>query len=215
MRLERRLRIGDLALERGDHGVAQLTGALEVTVARRSLKLALGVIDAALEILHVVDGVLLVQPAGLLHVQLLLDLGDFLAQGLQALLRSVVGLLHEGLLLDLHLGELTGDGVDFHRHGIKLHAQAACGLVHQVDGLIGQEAVGDVAIRKVRRRHQGAVRDVHAVEDLVLLLKAAQNRDGVLHGRLADHNLLETTGQRRVLLDVLAILVQRGSANGM
>ena len=55
-------------------------------------------------------------------------------------------LLHEGLLLDLHLGELAVDGVDVGGHGVELHAQAAGGLVHEVDGLVGQEAVGDVAV---------------------------------------------------------------------
>ena len=54
---------------------------------------------------------------------------------------------------------------------------------------------------------------MHAVEDLVLLLEATQNRDGVLDGRLAHHNGLETTGKRRVLLDVLAIFIERGRAD--
>ena len=54
---------------------------------------------------------------------------------------------------------------------------------------------------------------MHAVEDLVLLLEATQDRDGVLDGRLAHHNGLETTGERRVLLDVLAVLVERGRAD--
>ena len=56
---------------------------------------------------------------------------------------------------------------------------------------------------------------MHAVEDLVLLLEATQNRDGVLDGRLAHHNGLETTGERRVLLDVLTVLVERGRADRM
>ena len=54
---------------------------------------------------------------------------------------------------------------------------------------------------------------MHAVEDLVLLLEATQDRDGVLDGRLAHHNGLETTRERRVLLDVLAVLVKRGRAD--
>ena len=54
---------------------------------------------------------------------------------------------------------------------------------------------------------------MHAVEDLVLLLEATQDRDGVLDGRLGDHHSLETTRERRVLLDVLAVLVKRGRAD--
>src|SRR3712207_8023551 len=40
------------------------------------------------------------------------------------------------------------------------------------------------------------------------LLQAAQDGDGVLHGRLADEDLLEAAFERRVLLDVLLVLVQ-------
>ena len=145
-----------------------------------------------------------------MHVELFLDLGDLLAQGLQTLLGGVVGLLHERLLLDLQLGELTRGGVDLDRHAVELHAQAACGLIDQVDGLVGQKAVGDIAIGEVSGGHERAIGDVHTVEDLVLLLEATQNRDGVLDGRLGDHNGLETTGERRVLLDVLAVFVERG-----
>ena len=160
-----------------------------------------------------VDGVLLVEPAGLLHVELFLDLGNLLAQSLQTLLGGVIGLLHERLFLDLQLGELTRGGVNLDRHAVELHAQTACRLIDQVDGLVGQEAVGDIAIGEVGGGHERAIGDVHAVEDLVLLLEATQDRDGVLDGRLGDHNGLETTGERRVLLDVLAVFVERGRAD--
>ena len=155
----------------------------------------------------------MVEPAGLSDVELLLDLGDILTQRLQALGGSRVGLLHQSLLLDLHLRELARDGVDLDRHGVQLHAQAARRLVHQVDGLIGQEAVGDVAAREVRGSHKRTVGDAHAVEDLVLLLEAAQNRHRVLHARLAHEHLLEAAGEGGVLLDVLTVLVERGGAD--
>jgi len=49
---------------------------------------------------------------------------------------------------------------------------------------------------------------------LVSVAQTAQDRDRVLHTRLADEHRLETALQRGVLLDVLAVLVQRRSANG-
>ena len=211
--LERGLRILNLLLQARNHGVAQLGRTAQVAVARRALLLALGLVELALELLHVVDGVLLVEPAGLLHVELFLDLGNLLAQGLQTLLGGVVSLLHECLLLDLQLGELTRGGVNLDRHAVELHAQAACRLIDQVDGLVGQETVGDVAIGEVGGGHERAIGDVHAVEDLVLLLEATQDRDGVLDGGLGNHHGLETTGERRVLLDVLAVFVERGRAD--
>ena len=49
---------------------------------------------------------------------------------------------------------------------------------------------------------------------LVALLQAAQDGDGVLDVGLADVDDLEAPLQGRVLLDVLAVLVQRGCADG-
>ena len=50
---------------------------------------------------------------------------------------------------------------------------------------------------------------------LVLLLQAAQDRDRVLDRRLGDEDRLEAPGQRRVLLDVLAVFVERGRADAV
>ena len=60
-----------------------------------------------------------------------------------------------------------------------------------------------------------AVGDAHAVMDLVFLLDAAQDRDRVLDRGLADEDRLEAPRQRRVLLDVLAVFVERGGADAM
>ena len=88
-------------------------------------------------------------------------------------------------------------------------------LVDQVDRLVGQEAVGDVAVRQHRRRHQRGVLDAHAVVHLVALAQPAQDRDGVLDRRLVDQHRLEAALERGVLLDVLAVLVERGRADAV
>jgi hypothetical protein len=49
--------------------------------------------------------------------------------------------------------------------------------------------------------------------DLVALAKSAQDADRVLDCRFAHHDRLESTLERRVLLDVLAVLVERRRAN--
>jgi hypothetical protein len=58
-------------------------------------------------------------------------------------------------------------------------------------------------------------RDAHAVVQLVLLLEPAQDRDRLLDARLGDEDRLEAAHQRRVLLQVLAVLVERGGADAM
>ncbi len=104
----------------------------------------------------------------------------------------------------------SSSGLEFDRH-----AHAAGGLVDQVDRLVGQEAVGDVAVGEGGGGDDGAVGDAHAVVHLVLLLQPTEDRDGVLDRWLADEHRLEAAGQRRVLLDVLAVLVERGGADAM
>ena len=63
--------------------------------------------------------------------------------------------------------------------------------------------------------HDGGVADTHAVVDLKAFLQATQDGDGVLHRRLVHQHGLETAFQGRVLLDVLAVLVQGGGADAV
>ena len=96
-----------------------------------------------------------------------------------------------------------------------LHLEARCRLVDEVDGLVGQETVGDIAVGERSGGHQSRVRDAHAVVLLVLLLEPAQDRDGVLHRRLGDEHRLEAPRQGGILLDVLAVLVEGGGADAV
>ena len=66
-----------------------------------------------------------------------------------------------------------------------------------------------MSIAQRGRRDQRGVGDPDAVVGFVLLLDAAQDLDGVLDARLADEDLLEAPLQGGVLLDPLAVLVQR------
>ena len=124
-----------------------------------------------------------------------------------------VRLLLQRLTLDLELLDAALHHVDLHGHGVDLDAQAAAGFVHQVDGLVGQEAVGDVAVGEQGRGHESRVLDAHPVVHLVALLEAAQDGDGVLHRGLAHVDGLEAPLQGGVLLHVLAVLVEGGGAH--
>ena len=123
--------------------------------------------------------------------------------------------LLERLALDLELDDAPLEPV--HRLGLRvdLHADARGRLVDQVDRLVGQLAVGDVAVRERRGGDDRGIGDVDAVVDLVALLEAAQDRDRVLDRGLVDQHLLEAALERGVLLDVLAVLVERGRADAV
>ena len=99
-------------------------------------------------------------------------------------------------------------------HAFQLHRQPAGGFVHQVDRLVGQEAVGDVAVRQLGRGDERRVLDLHAlVMRFVARLEPAQDGDRVFDVRLADEDRLEAPLQGRVLFDVLAIFVERRGAD--
>src|SRR4029079_8717364 len=87
------------------------------------------------------------------------------------------------------------------------------GLVDQVDRLVRQLALRDVTAAEPRGGDQRRVANADAVMDLVLLLEPAQDRDRVIERRLLDHHRLEPALERLVLLDVLAVLVERGRAD--
>ena len=127
------------------------------------------------------------------------------------MLLLLVGQLPGG---QLQLHEPPLELVDLLGHALQLHRQAAGRLVHQVDRLVRQEAVGDVAVRQLGRGDEGRVLDLHAlVMGLVPRLEPAEDGDRVLDGRLADEHRLEPPLEGRVLLDVLAVLVERRGAD--
>ena len=159
------------------------------------------------------DRVLLVLPVRDHRVALLGQRRQLLLERVEALRRLLVGLLGQRRLLDLELADAPLDDVDLERHRVDLDAQPRRGLVDEVDGLVGELARRDVAVRQHRGRDQRGVLDAHTVVDLVALLEPAQDGDGVLHRRLAHVDLLEAPLERGVLLDVLAVLVERGGAD--
>ncbi len=70
----------------------------------------------------------------------------------------------------------------------------------------------------MRQRCRGddrRVGNLDPVVDLVAFLETPQDRDRVLDRRLVDEHLLEAALQRRILLDVLAIFVERRGADAV
>ncbi len=128
--------------------------------------------------------------------------------GLLELLCLDRGFLAATGLVDLVL-EVAVDGRLRHR----LDPQPRCGLVDQVDGLVGKEALGDVAVGEIGGGGERLVADLHLVVLLVAIAQALEDLHALLDRRLIDLDLLEAALQRRVALEVLAVLVQRRRAD--
>ena len=90
----------------------------------------------------------------------------------------------------------------------------AC-LVDEVDGLVRQETVGDVALGQQHCLTQDTLGNFDAVELLVVVGDALQNFERVLHVRLVDRDRLEAALERGVLFNVLAILGERRRADDL
>ena len=109
---------------------------------------------------------------------------------------------------------MTLQVVQFLGHRVAFHAQFGSRFVHQVDGLVGQEAVGNVAFAQFDGRDAGVVLYSYLVVVLVSFFQTTENADGVKLVGLVDHDRLEAAFERLVLLEVLLILVEGRGADG-
>ena len=204
-----------LFLQLGQLAVFQLGGLVQVVFALGLLDGGIGLLDLLAQRLHLADGVLLVLPLCLHAAELILQLGQLFFEVLQTALAQSVGLLFQADLLDLQLGDAVGEVVHLAGHTVHLGLYHGAGLIHKVDGLIGEEAVGDIAVGEGRGGDEGVVADLHAVEDLIPLFQAAQDGDGVLDGGFVHLHRLEAALEGGVFLDILAVLIQRGGADAV
>ena len=101
------------------------------------------------------------------------------------------------------------------RCGHRLDAHTGRGLIDQVDRLVRQVTILDVPIGQDRSGLKRLVGDLAPMVRLVAIAKPSQNLDGVIHRRLVDPDLLKPALERRVALEVLAILVECGRADGL
>ena len=92
--------------------------------ARGALFLALGLVELGLQVLHAVDGVLLVEPAGLLDVSFSWTSAISWRRAHKRSAEASSVSFMSACSSILHLRELALRLVDLHRHGVELHAQA-------------------------------------------------------------------------------------------
>src|SRR5439155_415399 len=152
------------------------------------------------------------QPVGLGLLEFVLLRTLLLAQGRGEL---VLLRLHGLLLLGDDAVQLALRVLHVGRHGRVAQANAARRLVHEVDRLVRQEAVGDVPLGEFGRCLYRVLGDRDLVVVLVARANPHEDRLRLFDRGLLDHDRLEPALQGGVPLDVLAELVQGRRADAL
>ncbi|MNE71414.1 hypothetical protein D3C80_1672890 [compost metagenome] len=77
---------------------------------------------------------------------LFFQIGQLPLQILQAAGAGIVRFFFQRGFFNLHLHQAAGNLIHLTRHGVDLGTDHRTGLIHQINRLIRQEAVGDVAV---------------------------------------------------------------------
>ena len=201
----------DGSLSLANLAVAQLSHTSIVAVALGHFSLVLVCLNVVLLLLDKLHIVAFGLPFGLDGGAFVVEFG-YLLPYLFHLLGVVLAL--DGLALNLQLADGTLHIFKLFRHRVDLQPQTRGGLVDQVDGLVGQETVADVTHRQLHGRDDGLVQNTDVVVGLVTFLQATEDADGRSLVRLIHHDLLETTLQCFVLLEILLVFLQGGGTDG-
>ena len=195
--------------------ILQLGHLVELAFALQPRDLCLDPVDFFLDVRRTQHGGFFRFPDFLQIGILLLQLDQFFLDQSKALFGSLILLALHRLALDLELDHPPFEFVHDFRLGVDLHLDPRGRLVDQIDRLVRQETVGDVAMRQLGRSDDGRVGDVYAMVQFVFFLQAAQDGDGRFDARFLDQHLLEAPFERGILFDVLAVFVERRGADAV
>ena len=119
------------------------------------------------DLLNVVNLTLLSLPAGTECVYFLFEFGDFLFELSNLLL---VIFAQNSLPFNLLLLQTALHFIEFFGYGITFHTQLCGCFVHQINGFIRQETVGNVTLRKFNRSDTGIILYSHLMVVLISFL---------------------------------------------
>ena len=133
----------DVVLQLPQFSVAYLRHAAIVAFALGAFGFKLQLLHLLLVLLDAGQHLLLAFPFGSEVLFLLLQFGNVAVESVE-LLRIIFPL--DGLAFNFELAQASGNLVQFLRLRVPFHAELGCRFVHQVDGLVRQEAVRNVAV---------------------------------------------------------------------
>ena len=111
------------------------------------------------------------------------------------------------------MGQTARNLIELLGHAVALHAEFGGGLVHQVDGLVGQETFGDIALGELHGSDTGVILDTYLVVVFIAFLQTTKDRDGADFIGLINHHGLESAFQSLVLLEVFLVFIEGGGTD--
>ena len=140
-----------------------------------------------------------------------------LVERLAAALLVLHPLLHRRLLggqqRAFDAAQLRLSSLHHRRLGGGLHLQIRSRFIDQIDRLIGQAAITDVAIRQTHGRLEGVIANADAVMQLVALAHTAQDLERHIQGWFLDQQLLEAPIQHGIFFQRAAVFLDGGGTN--
>ena len=203
------------ALQIRDDPVLQLCHPIQIATTTRRFQLLTRLFDFLLNLRRTLNLGFFRGPDFFEIGVLTLKPGDFLLKFLQTLDCGFVVFFFQGLGFDLELNQAPLKTVEHFRLGVDFHPNAAGRFVDQVDGLVRQLTISDIAMTQLGRRNDRAVSNSNLVVNLVALFQATQDRDGVFFAWLIHQHFLEAPFKGCVLLYILAVFVERGRADAV
>ena len=101
------------------------------------------------------------------------------------------------------------------RFFIQLDTQTGTGLIHQVDSLIRQISVRNIAVAQLHCSLNSLRLNLQLMEFLITLAQSQQHCFADFRTRYINKHRLEASFQRRILFDMLAVFINRSRADNL
>ena len=147
--------------------------------------------------------------------ELLANIGSFLFGSLKTSLGCVVLLTRKGVDFNLKLASLSFQCVESFGLRLASDSDCSCSLIDQIDRRIRESASRQVARSESSGSYDSSVKNVDTVVSLVFFLQTTKNRDGFWDCRFLDKDLLESSLEGLVLLNILAVFREGRGTNTM
>ncbi len=135
-----------LLLQGRKTAVLQFRGFFQIIILLRHLYLIFHALNLFAQLLHPLHRRFFIFPLRLFAAEFVAELREFLLQICKTFQTQTVRFFFQRSLLNLHLHHAAVELIQLRRHGIQLRLDQRARLIHQINRLVRQKAVRNVAV---------------------------------------------------------------------